>query len=74
MPRITKIEDLMFPVELRPVYYMDTGIDGTPLQKHIPNSRVVVNKKSGKPLGVVSNNYKLVTNEEASGDGQTMLR
>ena len=65
MPRITKIEDLMFPVELRPVYYTDTGCDGTRLQKKIPNSKVVVNRESGKPLGVVSKNYKLITNEEA---------
>ena len=70
MPRITEIESLMFPVELRPVYYTDTGIDGTQLQKHIPNSRVVVNKKSGKPFGVVSNNYKLVTNEQALKMGE----
>lgn len=65
MPRITEIESLMFPVELRPVYYMDTGIDGIQLQRNIPNSRVVVNKKSGKPFGVVSNSYQLVTNEKA---------
>ena len=64
MPRITKIEDLMFLVELRSVYYVNTGIDGKEY-KNIPNSRVVVNKESGKPLGVVSNNYKLITNEEA---------
>ena len=55
MPRITKIEDLMFPVELRLVYYTNTEIDGKEY-KNIPNSRVVVNKESGKPLSVVSNN------------------
>ena len=65
MPRITKIESLMFPVELRPVYYADTGRDGTKYQKDIPNSKVVVNRKSGKPLGVVSKNYKLITNQAA---------
>ena len=64
MPRITKIEDLMFPVELRPVF-TEIKINGIKYQKDIPNSRVVVNKESGKPLGVVSKNYKLVTNEEA---------
>ena len=64
MPRITEIEALMFPVELRPVYYT-AGIDGTKYQKDLPNSKVVVNRKSGEPLGVVSKNYKLITNEEA---------
>ena len=65
MPRITEFESLRFPVELRPVYYTHTEICGSRYQNPIPNSRVVVNKESGKPLGVVSKNYKLVTNEEA---------
>ena len=64
MPRITEFESLMFPVELRPVY-TNIKINGIKYQKDIPSSRVVVNKVSGKPLGVVSKNYKLVTNEEA---------
>ena len=64
MLRITEIEPLMFPVELRPVY-TNIEIDGTELPKKIPNSRVIVNKASGKPLGVVSNSYQLVTNEQA---------
>ena len=41
MPRITGIEDLVFPVELHPVY-TNIEIDGKQLQKNIPNSRVVV--------------------------------
>ncbi|MDE0042084.1 MAG: DUF932 domain-containing protein [Candidatus Poribacteria bacterium] len=64
MPRITEFESLMFPVELRPVY-TNIEIDGTQLQKKIPNSRVIVNIESGKPLGVVSKDYKLITNKEA---------
>ena len=69
MPRITKIDDLMFPVELRPVYYTNTEIDGKEY-KNIPSSRVVVNKESGKSLGVVSNNYKLITNQAALEMGE----
>ena len=64
MPRITKIEDLMFPVELHPVY-TKIRINGITSQQKIPNSKVVVNGESGKPLGIVSKNYKLITNEEA---------
>lgn len=64
MPRITEFEALMFPVELRPVY-TEIEINGITSQQKIPNSQVVVNRESGKPLGVVSKNYKLVTNEEA---------
>lgn len=62
--RITKIDDLMFPVELRPVY-TSIKIDGKESQIEVPNSRIVVNNKSGRPLGVVSSNYKLITNREA---------
>ena len=60
MARITEFESLRFPVELRPVYYTDKEV-----QQSIPKSRVVVNTKSGEPLGVVSKNYRLLTNEQA---------
>ena len=70
MARITKIDDLkiddlMFPVELRPVYYMDKGA-----QQKIPNRQVVVNGESGKHLGVVSNSYQLVSNKQALDMGE----
>jgi hypothetical protein len=64
MARKTKIDDLMFPVELRPVY-TNIELGGKTSQIKVPNSRVVVNKQSGKALGVVSTNYKLITNQEA---------
>ena len=64
MARISKIEDIMFPVGLCPVY-TNIRINGIKYQKDIPNSRVVVNKVSGKLLGVVSKNYKLITNQAA---------
>ena len=69
MPRITKIEDLMFPVELRPVY-TKIKINGITSQQNIPNSKVVVNGESGKPLGVVSKNYKLIPNKKALEMGE----
>ena len=64
MPRITEFEALMFPVELCPIY-TEIKINGITSQQKIPNSKVVVNGESGKLLGVVSKNYKLITNEEA---------
>ena len=64
MTRVTTIDDLMFPVELRPVY-TKLEIDGKITSIKMPKSRVVVNKKSTTPLGVVGSNYKLITNSEA---------
>jgi len=65
MARQTTIDELMFPVELRPVY-TDLDYSDTYMRRiEIPNSRVVVNADSGYPLGVVSSNYRLVTNEQA---------
>jgi len=64
MARITSINDLMFPVELHPVY-TEIKVNGKEKRIEVPNSKIVVNNKSGQPLGVVSSSYKLVTNKEA---------
>ncbi len=69
MARITQINDLLFPVELQRVYY-ESEINGTKTKIEIPRSKVVVNRKSGDPLGVVSDNYKLISNEEALSLGK----
>ena len=70
MARITEFDDLMFPVELCPVYYTHIGIDGTELEKNVPNRQVVVNKRSGKFFDVVSNSYQLVSNKQALDMGE----
>ncbi len=64
MARITDIDDLLFPVELYPVF-TEVKINGNISKIKIPNNKIVVNKKVKKPLGVVSNNYKLITNLKA---------
>ena len=64
MALITSIEELIFPVELKPIY-TNLEINGKSEEIKVPNSRVVINTQSGKPLGVVSKNYKLITNKEA---------
>ena len=64
MVRITDIDDLKFPVELRPIY-TDIEIDGKKIQLKAPNNKIVINTKSGTALGVVSNSYKLISNIEA---------
>lgn len=55
-----QIKDLLFHVELRPVY-TDTH-DG---QKMISQSQAVVNAETDQILGVVGAQYKLLTNEKA---------
>lgn len=60
MARITNIDDLIFPVELCPVY---TEINGSRIE--VPNCRAVINTESDKSFAVVSDNYRLVTNKEA---------
>lgn len=64
MARITNIDDLMFPVKLHHVY-TEAKIDGKKTKIKVPNSRVIINNTSGSPPGVVSSNYKLITNKEA---------
>jgi hypothetical protein len=64
MARITDINDLLFPVELHPVF-TEFEINGRKIRIEVPNNKIVVNSKSGKPFGVVSSTYKLITNHEA---------
>ena len=73
MVRITSIDDLLFPVELRPVY-TEIEVSGKTTRVKIPNNRIVVNTENSKPLGVVSNSYKLITNEEAINLGMKCCR
>lgn len=64
MTRITDIDEIMFPVELHPVY-TEIGSNGTTNKIEVKNSKAVVNTKSGTVLGVVNKNYELITNSEA---------
>ena len=64
MARITDINHLLFKVELHPIF-TELEINGKKSKIEVPNNKIVVNSKSGKPLGVVSNTYKLITNHEA---------
>ena len=73
MVRITDIDDLKFPVELRPIY-TDIEIDGKKIQLKAPNNKIVINTKSGTALGVVSNSYKLISNIEAIELGKKCCR
>jgi len=59
MARITDINHLLFKVELHPIF-TELEINGKQAKIEVPNNKIVVNSKSRKPLGVVSNTYKLI--------------
>lgn len=69
MARKTDVNNILFPVALHPVY---TEIPEGDKKKKvvIPTSQVVINMATGHALGVVSKEYKLITNEEAIKLGQ----
>ena len=60
-PRRTDIRDVLFPVDMRPLHFLDDKDHPVILDSH----RAVINTKTGDHLGVVGAGYRLVTNEEA---------
>lgn len=66
MKTIEDVRELLNPVEMRRLLCED-GEGGT---RRIESHRAIVERGSGKPLGVVGAGYRLVTNEEALGFGR----
>lgn len=64
MPRLNHLEDILFPVELRPVFAF-VGCSREQRRVRIPGKRAVVNMANHRAVGVVSSGYRLVTNREA---------
>lgn len=64
MPRLTQINDILFPVDEYPVF---TQIQAGSKNKKIsvPGKKAIVNKNTNRVLGVVSKGYKLVSNKDA---------
>lgn len=64
MPRLTQLDDVLFPVDVLPVFAgIKTGYGERMIS--VPGKKAIVNTKSGRVLGVVSQGYRLVTNREA---------
>lgn len=64
MPRLTTIDDVLFPVELHPVVAQirkPNGVKRVP----IPGKRAVMNMRNRTVVGVVSSGYRLFTNGQA---------
>ena len=60
MPRLTEIDDVLFPVKLCRVY-ASSGNGSVP----IPSKRAIINTKKQQVVGVISEGYRLFDNEEA---------
>lgn len=55
------INDVLFPVEVRPVLYVDNNGH----TKFIPQSKAIVDPRTSYTFAVVSRSYRLITNREA---------
>jgi hypothetical protein len=64
MPRLTKLEDVCFPVEEHPIFAITDGPFGE-RRLPVPDKKALINCTTGRVLGVVSRDYQLVTNQQA---------
>ncbi len=64
MPRLTDLNDVLFPVEEHPVFVSIQGKSGE-RRLAVPDKKAIVNCENDRVLGIVSRDYRLVTNQEA---------
>lgn len=64
MPRLTKLDDVLFPVAEHPVFVSITEKDGE-RRLAVPEKKAILNQKNSRVLGIVSRGYRLVSNREA---------
>lgn len=64
MLRKTDLQDIFFPVELRPLF-LESGDGSSKTMRGIPHHRAVVNDENGRVLGIVGKDYRLIKNEQA---------
>ena len=64
MPRLTRIEDVLFPVQEHPVFaHVKNPTDCQQLP--VPHRKAIVDVVNRRVVGIVSQGYRLVTNREA---------
>ena len=73
MPRLTKLDDILFPVEEHPVFVSFTEKGGERCLA-VPQKKAIVNRKNRRVLGIVSRDYRLVSNAEALDMAQLCCR
>jgi hypothetical protein len=64
MPRLNQLKDILFPVEEHPVFVSMKTASGEQ-RLPVPGKKAIVNRDSGRVVGVVSRGYRLVSNREA---------
>jgi hypothetical protein len=64
MPRLAKLDEILFPVEEHPVF-VAFARDGQERKLAVPERKAIVNGRSQRVLGIVSRGYRLVTNMQA---------
>jgi len=64
MPRLTELDEVLFPVEEHPVFAV-VATEGDERRLPVPEKKAIINAESGRVLGIVSRGYHLVTNHEA---------
>lgn len=64
MPRLTNINDVLFPVDEHPVFVSVTEKGGE-RRLTVPEKKALVNRNTNRVLGIVSRGYRLVSNQEA---------
>jgi hypothetical protein len=64
MPRLNKLDDVLFPVEEHPVFVNFTDHTGE-RRLAVPEKKAIVNRNTSRVLGIVSRGYRLVRNQEA---------
>ncbi len=64
MPRLTKLDDVLFPVEEHPVF-VSVLANGSERRLPVPDKKAIVNRTNQRVLGIVSRGYRLVSNREA---------
>lgn len=73
MARLTKLDDILFPVEEHPVFVSFEEKSGE-RRLAVPQKKAIVNQKNRRVLGIVSRDYRLVSNAEALSMAQTCCR
>lgn len=64
MPRLDKLDDVLFPVDEHPVFVSVTDRTGE-RRLPVPEKKAIVNCNNEHVLGIVSRDYRLVKNREA---------
>ena len=73
MPRLTQLNQVLFPVEEHPVFVSLKDPSGEQ-RLSVPGKKAIVNRTNNRVLGIVSLGYRLVSNREALSMAQQCCR